>query len=65
MDYIEALELSLGRRAKKELLPLQPGDVPDTFANIDDLVSNFNYKPTTTIKQGIRSFTSWYKNYYN
>jgi UDP-glucuronate 4-epimerase len=64
MEYIKALENSLGIKAKKELLPLQPGDVPDTYANIDELVEEFNYKPSTNINQGIESFTKWYKSYY-
>jgi UDP-glucuronate 4-epimerase len=64
LDYIEALELSLGKRAKMTFLPLQPGDVPDTFADVDDLVSEFHYKPSTSIEKGIEKFTSWYKNYY-
>ena len=63
MDYIEALETSLNKEAKKELLPLQLGDVPDTFADIDDLIEQFSYKPTTTIKQGVAHFVDWYKKY--
>jgi UDP-glucuronate 4-epimerase len=63
MIYIEALEGSLGKKAKKELLPLQPGDVPDTFADVDDLVEQFSYKPSTSVKQGIDNFVVWYKKY--
>ena len=62
--YIEILEKELGVKANKELLPMQPGDIEDTFANVDDLVKNFNYKPTTTIEDGIKNFTKWYKDYY-
>jgi UDP-glucuronate 4-epimerase len=64
MDYIEALESSLGIKAEKELLPLQPGDVPDTFADVDDLISDFDYKPQMSVKQGIDNFVSWYRNYH-
>ena len=64
-DYIEAVEDSLGIKAKKELLPLQPGDVPDTFANVDDLVRDFNYKPSMSIKDGVKNFVDWYREYKN
>ena len=64
MDYIEALESSLGLKAIKDLLPLQPGDVPDTYANVDDLVKEFNYKPSTKMNQGVQNFVDWYKSYY-
>jgi len=63
MDYIEALETSLGIIAEKELLPLQPGDVPDTYADVDDLVEEFGYKPSMSVKQGVANFVNWYKNY--
>ena len=65
MDYITALETSLGKAAKKELLPLQPGDVIDTFADVGDLVEEFGYKPKTTVKQGVDKFAKWYKNYHS
>jgi len=65
MDYIEALESSLGKTAKKELLPLQPGDVPDTYADVDDLVEEFGYKPSMSVKQGVANFVQWYKEYNN
>lgn len=64
MDYIEALEDSLGVKAEKELLPLQPGDVPDTYADVDDLVKDFNYKPATSIDKGVANFVKWHKEYY-
>lgn len=64
MDYIETLETYLGKTAEKELLPLQPGDVPDTYANVEALVEDVDYKPNTTIKQGIKSFVEWYLDYY-
>ena len=62
--YIEELETCLGRKAQKNFLPLQPGDVPDTFANVDDLVSDFDWRPTTPIEIGIRRFVGWYKAFY-
>ncbi len=63
MDYIGALENSLGIKAEKELLPLQPGDVPDTYADVDDLVEEFSYKPLININQGVENFVKWYKEY--
>jgi len=63
MDYIEALEKSLGKDAKKELLPLQSGDVPDTYADVDDLVEQFGYKPNMEVRQGVENFARWYKGY--
>jgi len=65
MDYIEALETSLGMNAKKELLPLQPGDVPDTYADVDDLIEEFGYKPSMSLKQGVENFAKWYMEYNN
>ena len=64
MDYIEALERALGKTAKKEFLPLQPGDVPNTSADVKDLVKQFNYKPSITIEEGITNFISWYREYH-
>ena len=64
IDYIDAIENALGKKAIKKLLPLQPGDVPDTYANVDDLVQQFNYKPATTVQDGIQRFVDWYRNYY-
>ena len=64
IDYIKALEIALGREAKKEFLPIQPGDVPDTWANVDTLIENFDYKPTTTITEGVNKFAEWFKDYY-
>ena len=64
MDYIGALEESLGVEADKEMLPLQDGDVPDTYANVDDLVKEFGYKPDMSVKQGVTNFVKWYKDFY-
>lgn len=64
MDYIVALEKALGKTAQKELLPLQPGDVPDTFADVTELTNDFHYKPTTSIDVGIARFVAWYREYF-
>jgi UDP-glucuronate 4-epimerase len=64
MDYISALEKALGKRAKINLLPLQPGDVPDTYANVDDLIEQFNYKPSTSAEDGVANFVQWYRAYF-
>ena len=64
MDYISALEKALGKRAKINLLPLQPGDVPDTYANVDDLIEQFNYKPSTSVEDGVANFVQWYREYF-
>jgi len=65
LRYIEVLEACLGRKAEKNFLPMQPGDVQATFANVDDLVEDFNYKPATTLEYGIGKFVDWYKDYFN
>ena len=62
--YIEVLEECLGRKAKKNFLPLQPGDVPDTFADVDDLARDFGYRPDTPVEVGIRRFVDWYRTFY-
>jgi len=64
MEYIQEIENTLGIKAKKELLPLQPGDVPDTFADISDLLKDFNYKPTVSVKEGVKNFVEWYREHY-
>jgi len=63
MDYIKALEISLDKVAEKELLPIQPGDVPDTYADVDDLQEQFGYKPCMSVKQGVENFAIWFKAY--
>lgn len=63
-DYIAALEKFLGKKAEIQLLPMQAGDVPDTCACVDELVKNFQYKPQTTVEQGIERFVDWYLDYY-
>jgi UDP-glucuronate 4-epimerase len=64
LRYIEVLENCLGKKAIRNLLPLQPGDVPDTFANVDDLVQDFDYRPNTPVEVGIGRFVTWYKQFY-
>jgi len=64
MDYIGALEKSLGIKATKNMLPLQDGDVPDTYANVDDLVRDLNYKPSMSVERGVENFVKWYKDFY-
>jgi UDP-glucuronate 4-epimerase len=65
IDYIVALERALGRKAIIELLPLQPGDVTHTFADMADFFEHFHYKPTTPVDQGVANFVTWYRNYFN
>ncbi|MDP6377300.1 MAG: NAD-dependent epimerase [Pseudomonadales bacterium] len=62
--YIDILEQELGVRAQRNLLPLQPGDVPDTYADVTDLAENLGYKPATTVETGIHNFVTWYREYY-
>lgn len=64
MRYIEVLEDCLGRKAEKNLLPMQPGDVPATYADVDDLIQDVGFKPDTPIAEGIRKFVEWYREYY-
>ena len=63
-DYIKAIESNLGIKANKEFLPLQPGDVPDTYSDCTSLETFINYKPNTSIEDGIRKFISWYRKFY-
>jgi UDP-glucuronate 4-epimerase len=65
MHYIEVLENHLGRKAEKNLLPLQPGDVPDTYADVSDLVADVGYQPGTSVEDGIGNFVEWYREYYD
>jgi UDP-glucuronate 4-epimerase len=62
--FIETIEAVLGTRARKEYLDMQPGDVPATYADVDDLVADVGFKPATSIEEGIRRFADWYKAYY-
>lgn len=63
-EYIEALEKALGKTAMRELLPLQPGDVPDTFADVSELEAAVGYKPATPVTEGVARFVAWYLGYY-
>jgi UDP-glucuronate 4-epimerase len=62
--FIDVLERCLGKKAERQLLPMQPGDVPATFADVDALVRDVGFRPTTPIEEGIRRFTDWYREYY-
>ena len=64
MDYIGAIEYHLGKKARKNYLPLQDGDVPETYADVEDLERDFDYKPNTSVKDGIGRFIDWYRGYY-
>jgi UDP-glucuronate 4-epimerase len=63
--YIEVIEDCLGRKAEKNLLPLQPGDVPDTYADVQALIDDTGYKPDTPVEEGVARFVEWYLDYYN
>jgi UDP-glucuronate 4-epimerase len=64
LRYIEVLEEKLGKKAQLEMLPLQPGDVPNTEADVSDLVRDVSYRPSTTVEEGIGRFVDWYRDYY-
>jgi len=64
MHYIDVLQDCLGKKAEINMLPLQPGDVPDTYADVSDLVKNMDYKPETSVEQGIENFVNWYRDYF-
>ncbi|HEY4367219.1 MAG TPA: NAD-dependent epimerase [Steroidobacteraceae bacterium] len=64
MRYIELIEQYLGKKAQKNLLPLQAGDVPDTSADVEDLVRDVGYRPATPVEEGVRRFLDWYMDYY-
>ena len=64
LTFIESLEKCLGKAAIKNLLPMQPGDVPETYADVSELVDDLGYKPATLLEDGIRNFVQWYKDFY-
>ena len=64
LDFVTAIEEQLGKTAEKIMMPLQPGDVPATYADVDDLVNDLGYKPDTSVKTGIKNFIDWYREYY-
>lgn len=65
MYFIEVLESCLGIKAQKNMLPMQPGDVPINYADIDDIIADVGFKPNTSIEEGIKKFVDWYRSYYN
>jgi len=65
LDFIEAIEENVSKKAKKSLLPMQPGDVERTWANVDDLIRDFDYQPATSIDEGVSKFVVWYRSYYD
>jgi len=65
LHYIEVLEQCLGRKAQKNLLPLQPGDVPDTLADVEALTRDVGYRPSTPVEEGVKQFVEWYRAYYH
>ncbi len=64
LKYIEAIENALGKKAKKEYLPIQPGDIINTWADVNQLVDHFDYKPSTSIEDGVSKFVNWFREYY-
>ena len=64
LDFIKEIETNLNLIAEKEMLPMQPGDVERTWANVDELIKDYNYSPNTSIKKGVKSFIDWFKFYY-
>jgi UDP-glucuronate 4-epimerase len=64
LTFIETIEKCLGKTAIKNMLPLQPGDVPDTYADVTDLITDLGYKPATDLENGIKNFVAWYKDFY-
>jgi len=64
MDFIDAIERHTGKKAQKNMMPMQPGDVPATYADVSDLVKNLGYKPSTSIDEGVKNFIEWYRNFY-
>ena len=64
MDYIDALEKALSKKAEMNFLPMQAGDVQNTYANVHDLVEQFDYKPVTPVEEGVKRFVQWYRNYF-
>ena len=65
MQVVAPLEQEQGRQVHKELMSMQPGDVPTTYADIDDLIRDIDFRPATSIEQGIRKFAAWYRDVYN
>ena len=64
MTYVETIECALGREAIKEFLPMQPEDLLETFADVSDLARDFDYRPETSVEEGVGRFVDWYRDYY-
>ena len=64
LDYIACIEKAVGKTAKKNMLPMQPGDVPATFADVDDLKADIGFEPKTPIEEGVKRFVAWYRDFY-
>jgi len=64
MDFIDAIEKALGKTIEKNMLPIQAGDVPATYADVSDLVENLNYQPATPVQMGIDNFVKWYREFF-
>lgn len=64
MHFIKVLEDALGKKAEMNMLPMQPGDVPATYADVSDLMNDVGFKPDTPLEKGIGAFVSWYREYY-
>ncbi len=64
MHLISTIEEALGKKAQKNMLPIQPGDVPATYADVDDLIADVGFKPATSIEDGVGRFVEWYREFY-
>ena len=64
MDFIENIEMALGKKAEKKFMPMQPGDVAATYADVTDLINNLGYKPETSLEHGVGEFVKWYRSFY-
>ena len=64
MDFIHAIERAIGKKAQIDYLPMQPGDVPATYADVNDLIADTGFTPSTSIDKGIGNFVDWYRDYY-
>ena len=65
MNFIESIESALGKKSEKNYLPMQAGDVPTTYADVQDLMIDVDFKPDTPLQDGIRNFVDWYRHYYD
>ena len=65
LDFITEIEKAVGKKAIKNMLPMQPGDVEKTWADVTGLQNDFGYRPSTDISEGVKQFVSWYREYYN